>query len=63
MGRVAEQQKDQEKAFISQKKRLKKKYKNILSQLRHEQVMTTFYVTRRQTEYWASSNCSLFTPL
>ena len=55
MSRLEEQRKDQEKVFLTQKKRLKQKYKNIMGQLRHEQVMTTYFITRRQTEEWIHS--------
>jgi hypothetical protein len=49
MSRLEEQRLDQEVAFTSERKRLRQKYKNVLSQLKHEQKMTLQFVARRQT--------------
>jgi hypothetical protein len=46
MGKLEERRHDQEKSFMLERKRLKQKYKNVLSQLRHEQRMTLHFVTR-----------------
>lgn len=44
--RLQERRHDQQKSFMLEKKRLKQKYNNVLSQLRHEQRMTLQFVSR-----------------
>jgi hypothetical protein len=46
VSRLEERRKDQEKNYALERKRLRQKYKNVLSQLRHEQRMTLHFVTR-----------------
>lgn len=47
MRRLEEERADQEKLYLQERRRLKQKYRNVLSQLKHEQRMTMQYFVHR----------------